>query len=302
MVTLGTNLPGSGTGRGTGSGDWFAALAASPRPAVVDHAGGGDRVELSGRVLANWGAKTANLVESEGHGPDATVLVDLPLDWTSLAVLLGLARAGVAVVFAGERDGEREDAGRAGQHGQHGPGTPGGAGASAGTAPPEADLIVTASPGDWAEHPADMWAVDMGEPTDAHSAQMPDAGAAAPAHAVDFLTEVRMQADQCHLPLPGGTEGLPGLAAAWADLGTPDQTASDHTASEQADEAQGRLSRRERGVVVAAASARLDRAVASAAADAWDRGLPVVLVPEQAVPFSAETARRVEAEGLGSPA
>ncbi|GAA4759809.1 TIGR03089 family protein [Citricoccus nitrophenolicus] len=273
MVTLGTNLPGGGTGRGTGSRDWFAALAASPRPAVVDYAGGGDRVELSGRVLANWGAKTANLVDSEGHGPEATVLVDLPLDWTSLAVLLGLARAGVGLVFPGEDGGDGQtdpadsaDLDRASAQ--------------------DADLVLTSTPGDWAEHPADLWVVGAGP--DAAS----DAEDAAPAHAVDFLTEVRMQADQCHLPLPGGAEGLPGLAEAWKDLRAPDL----------ADAGRAQLSRRERGLVVAAAGARLDRAVASAAAGVWDQGLPVVLVPERTAPFSVATARQVEAEGVGSPA
>ena len=276
MVTLGTNLPGSGAGRGTGRADWFAALAASPRPAVVDYAGGGDRVELSGRVLANWGAKTANLVEAEGHGPDTTVLVDLPLDWTSLAVLLGLARAGVGLVFAGgpvEVDGAApavHDAGR------------------------DADLILTAAPADWAEHPAELWTVDAGTEAgvDAAGQTVAQPAAAPPAHAVDFLTEVRMQADQCHLPLPGGPEGLPGLAEAWEDLAAPGG----------AGVTEDRLSRRERGLVVAAAGARLDRTVATAAVRMWDRGLPVVLVPERAAPFSAATTRRVETEGVGAPA
>ncbi|NUL49210.1 hypothetical protein F7P69_29030 [Cellulosimicrobium funkei] len=267
MVTLGTNLPGSGAGRGPGRTDWFAALAASPRPAVVDYAGGGDRVELSGRVLANWGAKTANLVEAEGHGPDATVLVDLPLDWTSLAVLLGLARAGVGLVFAG------------------GPGEADRAAPTGHDAGPDADLILTGAPADWAEHPADLWTVDAGPETGA------DVDAVPPAHAVDFLTEVRMQADQCHLPLPGGPEGLPGLAESWEDLAAPDG----------AGVTEDRLSRRERGLVVAAAGARLDRTVATAAVRMWDRGLPVVLVPERAAPFNAATTRRVETEGVGAP-
>lgn len=268
MVTLGTNLPGGSAGRSTGRTDWFAALAASPRPAVVDYAAGGERVELSGRVLANWGAKTANLVEAEGHGPDATVLVDLPLDWMSLAALLGLARAGVAVVFAGpatETGGGAAIPRDAGQH---------------------ADLILTGTPGRWADHPADLWTVD---PVPASAA---GTDASAPAHAVDFVTEVRMQADQCHLPLPGGPEGLPALAEAWEDL--PARGDADTTAS--------RLSVRERGLVVAAAGARLDLAVAGASARTWDRSQPVMLVPESTAPFSAATARRIEAEALGAPA
>lgn len=270
MVTLGTNLPGGSAGRSTGRTDWFAALAASPRPAVVDYAADGERVELSGRVLANWGAKTANLVEAEGHGPDATVLVDLPLDWLSLAALLGLARAGVAVVFAGpatDTGGGAESPRDAGQH---------------------ADLILTGTPGRWADHPADLWTVTSGSAPGSAEA----AGTSVPAHAVDFVTEVRMQADQCHLPLPGGPEGLPALAEAWEDL----------TAPEDADTTASRLSVRERGLVVAATDARLDLAAAGATARTWDRGQPVMLVPESTAPFSAATARQVEAEALGAPA
>lgn len=290
MVSLGTNLPGGSAGHGTRQMDWFTALASSPRPAVLDYAGGGergggggggeggDRVELSGRVLANWGAKTANLVDSEGYGPDATVLVDLPLDWMSLAVLLGLARAGVEVVFAGDR-------GAAGGPVQEGPRFQG------------ADLILTGSPHDWAEHPADLWTVSSGPgagtDADPDAGSDADAGTATPAHAVDFLTEVRMQADQCHLPLPGGPEGLPGLVEAWADP----------AAAGRADAPQDRISSRDRGVVIGAAGARLDHAVAAAAAHTWARGLPVMLVPETTASsraFSAETLRHVAAEGLGS--
>ncbi|MEV4900752.1 TIGR03089 family protein [Citricoccus sp. NPDC055426] len=276
MVTLGTNLPGGSAGRSTGRTDWFAALAASPRPAVVDYAAGGQRVELSGRVLANWGAKTANLLEAEGHGPDATVLVDLPLDWMSLAALLGLARAGVAVVFAGpatETGGGTESLGGAGQH---------------------ADLILTGTPGRWADHPADLWTVAPGSDPGSGSGSDPGsaegAGTSLPAHAVDFVTEVRMQADQCHLPLPGGPEGLPALAEAWEDL----------TAREGAATTASRLSVRERGLVAAAAGARLDLAVARATARTWDLGQPVMLVPESTAPFSAATDRQVAAESLGA--
>ncbi|MGM7669435.1 TIGR03089 family protein [Microbacterium sp. A93] len=277
MVTLGTNLPGGSAGRSTGRTDWFAALAASPRPAVVDYATGGERVELSGRVLANWGTKTANLVDAEGHGPDATVLVDLPLDWMSLAVLLGLARAGVAVVFAGPATGTSGGAEGTRPAGQH------------------ADLILTGTPEDWADHPADLWTVT----SDPDSGS--DAGVDAPAHAMDFITEVRMQADQCHLPLPGGPAGLPALTAAWEQLSVP-ASAPEGATPEGADPAVSRLSARERGLVVAAAGARLDLAVARAAAGTWDRGLPVMLAPDSSAPFSAETARQVAAEGLGAPA
>jgi uncharacterized protein (TIGR03089 family) len=128
MVNLGTT---DRTGRGPA--DWFEAVAASPRPAVVDYAAGEDRVELSGRVLANWAAKTANLFDAEGLGGGTTVAVDLPVGWQPLALLLGAARAGVGVVFT-----------------------------AAGSAA-DADLVVTDGPSAWAHAPAELWAVAPGD-------------------------------------------------------------------------------------------------------------------------------------------
>jgi uncharacterized protein (TIGR03089 family) len=128
MVTLGTPARS-----GRGPADWFEAVAASPRPAVVDYASGPDRVELSGRVLANWAAKTANLLDVEGLGADSTVAVDLPAGWQPLGVLLGAARAGVGVVF-----------------------TPAGSAT-------DADLVVTDGPSAWAGAAAELWAVASGD-------------------------------------------------------------------------------------------------------------------------------------------
>jgi uncharacterized protein (TIGR03089 family) len=128
MVNLGTP---DRTGRGPA--DWFEGVAASPRPAVVDYATGGDRVELSGRVLANWAAKTANLLDAEGLGAGSTVAVDLPAGWQPLALLLGAARAGVDVVFT-----------------------------AAGSAT-DADLVVTDAPSAWADAPAELWTVGPGD-------------------------------------------------------------------------------------------------------------------------------------------
>jgi uncharacterized protein (TIGR03089 family) len=124
MVNLGTP---DRTGRGPA--DWFEAVAASPRPAVVDYAAGEDRVELSGRVLANWAAKTANLLDAEGLGAGSTVAVDLPVGWQPLALLLGAARAGVGVVF------------------------------TAVDSAADSDLVVTDVPSTWAHAPAELWAV-----------------------------------------------------------------------------------------------------------------------------------------------
>lgn len=43
--------------------------------------GGAERVELSGRVLANWVSKAANLLDEEGIDSDCAVLIDLPVHW-----------------------------------------------------------------------------------------------------------------------------------------------------------------------------------------------------------------------------
>lgn len=274
MVSLGTNLPGGDTARNSARNDWFAALEASPRPAVVDYTAPGDRVELSGRVLANWGAKIANLADAEGHGAGSTVLVDLTLGWTSLAVLLGLARAGVAVTFP-EPDGGRPAPGAEATGG-------GGRGAPAAD---HVDLIISDAAADWADHPAELWTVDRGD------------GAEAPDHALDVLTEVPMQADRCPLPLPGGPGGLAALGADWEQLGGE---ATETTGAAETTDATGkRLAPRERGLAVAAAGTTLGLTVARAAARAWAGGRPVVLLPEQSTPLGPESSRTVEAEGLG---
>ena len=50
----------------------------------------GERIELSTVTLANWAAKTANLLREEfGVGPGSRVAVLLPAHWQTLAVLLG---------------------------------------------------------------------------------------------------------------------------------------------------------------------------------------------------------------------
>ncbi|MGY1833226.1 TIGR03089 family protein [Geodermatophilus sp. SYSU D01180] len=67
----------------------------------------GERVELSGATLANWVAKTANLLQDEFDvGPGSTVAVALPVHWQTAAVLLGVWSCGAAVLdTAVENDG-----------------------------------------------------------------------------------------------------------------------------------------------------------------------------------------------------
>lgn len=249
MVTLGST-PRSGTA----PADWFEAVASSPRPAVVDYASGPDRVELSGRVLANWAAKTANLLDAEGLGQDAAVAVDLPAGWQPLAVLLGLARAGVQVRFA-----------------RAGTGT-------------DADLVVSDAPAAWAKAPGELWAVPSGRGEDD-----------APAHALDFAGEVRVQADRCPLPVPAGD--LAGQAEGWAD----DSTGAGGSAADAAGPPPQRWVRHERGLVVAGHGHRLDRALAGAVLRAWGAGLPVLVVPGTDA-AAGDTDRVVAAEGLGERA
>src|SRR3954447_19312603 len=80
------------------------AVAADPaRPLLTwyDDATG-DRTELSGATLANWVAKTANLlVDGCGLGPGDVAAVRLPAHWQTAAVLLGAWAAGLAVDVGG---------------------------------------------------------------------------------------------------------------------------------------------------------------------------------------------------------
>ncbi|MEV6811268.1 TIGR03089 family protein [Micromonospora sp. NPDC051296] len=58
----------------------------------------GERTELSGATLANWVAKTANLLVDElALGPGDTAGVLLPPHWQTAAVLLGCWSAGLTV-------------------------------------------------------------------------------------------------------------------------------------------------------------------------------------------------------------
>ena len=75
-----------------------------PRITYYDDATG-ERIELSTVTLANWAAKTANLVRDEfGAGPGTRVAVLLPAHWQTLAVLLGVWWVGAEVVTAGPAD------------------------------------------------------------------------------------------------------------------------------------------------------------------------------------------------------
>jgi uncharacterized protein (TIGR03089 family) len=75
-----------------------------PRITYYDD-GTGERIELSAVTLANWAAKTGNLLRDEmGGGPDSRVAVLLPAHWQSAAVLFGAWWIGADVVMDGRKD------------------------------------------------------------------------------------------------------------------------------------------------------------------------------------------------------
>jgi uncharacterized protein (TIGR03089 family) len=76
-----------------------------PRITYYDDATG-ERIELSTVTLANWAAKTANLLRDElGAGPGSRIAVLLPAHWQTAAVLLGAWYIGAEVVLGpGEAD------------------------------------------------------------------------------------------------------------------------------------------------------------------------------------------------------
>jgi uncharacterized protein (TIGR03089 family) len=76
-----------------------------PRITYYDDANG-ERIELSAVTLANWAAKTANLLRDElAAGPTSRVAVLLPAHWQTAAVLFGVWWIGAEVVLEGASAG-----------------------------------------------------------------------------------------------------------------------------------------------------------------------------------------------------
>jgi uncharacterized protein (TIGR03089 family) len=77
---------------------WQATDPTSPR--LTWYGPGGERVELSGRVLANWVIKATNLLSEDAvAGPGVVVGVELPVHWRGLVWSLAALRAGAAVAL-----------------------------------------------------------------------------------------------------------------------------------------------------------------------------------------------------------
>ncbi|MFI7494649.1 TIGR03089 family protein [Kocuria sp. M4R2S49] len=89
-------------------------MRSSSRPALIWYGQDGERVELSGRVLDNWVAKTANLWvdELDLEAGDVVALGD-EVHWRSLAVALGTWTMGAAVRAVDPLEGAAEPGDRA---------------------------------------------------------------------------------------------------------------------------------------------------------------------------------------------
>lgn len=140
--------------------------ASSPR--LIWYGTGGERVELSGRVLDNWVAKTSNLlVDDLDATEDSDVLLAMAPHWRSLCWVLAAWQVGATVALP--------PAGRE---------TP--------TAKPSADVVVTTEPERFAAvtaPPQYLVAVALG------ALQMKWDGEL-PSDTVDYAGEVRSHADE----------------------------------------------------------------------------------------------------------
>ncbi len=82
----------------------LASDPAGPRITYYDDATG-ERIELSAVTMANWAAKTGNLLRDElGASPASRVAVLLPAHWQTAAVLFGIWWIGAEAVYDGEAD------------------------------------------------------------------------------------------------------------------------------------------------------------------------------------------------------
>jgi len=89
----------------------IARLAASRGPALTWYSVSGERIELSGPVLAQWVAKVSHLLLDIGAEPGETVAVDLGADWRAPMVWLAAWWDGLLVSDHGD-DGDGGDQAR----------------------------------------------------------------------------------------------------------------------------------------------------------------------------------------------
>lgn len=77
--------------------DLIGHLAASPQPAIIHYTAEG-RTELSGRVAINWATKTTHLIDSYGIASGDAMVVDVPVTWRSVVLVLGAAWCDVTCI------------------------------------------------------------------------------------------------------------------------------------------------------------------------------------------------------------
>ncbi|GAB4083695.1 TIGR03089 family protein [Myceligenerans cantabricum] len=154
------------------------------RPRLTWYGEDGERVELSGAVLANWVAKTTNLlVEEYDVQPGTKVGVDLPVHWRTVTWALAVWRVGGTVVLLDD-----------------GAGVP---------ASRDLDVVVTAAPGRWAGSAADLVVVSLPALARRYDGELPPG-------AMDAASAVMTYADQViYAPEPEpGRAALTGSEAA----------------------------------------------------------------------------------------
>ncbi|MFC4556048.1 TIGR03089 family protein [Georgenia faecalis] len=84
--------------------------AGSAQPCLTWYGDDDERVELSGRVLANWVTKATNLlVEDADVGPGSRVVLDLPTHWRTVVWALAAWAAGAEVVLPPEEEADDDD-------------------------------------------------------------------------------------------------------------------------------------------------------------------------------------------------
>ena len=146
------------------------ALSSRAQPAVIFYGSDDSRVELSGRVLANWAVKLVGLFSEEYElSPGDLVVVNAAPHWKAAAVILAAGAMGADVTLK-----------------------PGG----------EVDLVVTDRPNAWIDSPqlggAELAALSGGM-LDASFEEA--TGESIPAWVLDISADVRQQPDQLLTPL-----------------------------------------------------------------------------------------------------
>src|SRR5699024_4296186 len=86
------------------------AESGGTQPRLTWYGADDERVELSGRVLANWVTKAANLLTEEADlSPGSRVLLDLPIHWRAAVWALATWTAGGEVVLPGMTETDEDD-------------------------------------------------------------------------------------------------------------------------------------------------------------------------------------------------